>query len=86
MSIQQSEAGFTLIELLVAMTLSLVVLGATLDAFAGFGRNSRAVNVKNDSQQDVRAATDQLARELRNAVSSGHADAGPSRAEPRRTT
>lgn len=71
MSIQQSEAGFTLIELLVAMTLSLVVLGATLDAFAGFARNSRAVNVKNDSQQDVRLATDQLARELRNAVSSG---------------
>lgn len=67
----QDEAGFTLIELLVAMTLSLVVLGATLDAFAGFSRNSRAVNVKNDSQQDVRAATDQLARELRNAVSSG---------------
>jgi prepilin-type N-terminal cleavage/methylation domain-containing protein len=65
------DEGFTLIELLVAMTLSLVVLGATLDAFAGFDRNSRAVNVKNDSQQDVRAGTDQLARELRNAVSSG---------------
>jgi prepilin-type N-terminal cleavage/methylation domain-containing protein len=67
----QNEAGFTLIELLVAMTLSLIVLGATLDAFAGFSRNNRAVNVKNDAQQDVRASTDQLARELRNAVSSG---------------
>lgn len=71
MSRCKDEAGFTLIELLVAMTLSLVVLSATLDAFAGFSRNSRAVNVKNDAQQDVRVATDQLARELRNAMSSG---------------
>ncbi len=69
--IAQDEGGFTLIELLVAMTLMLIVLSATLDAFAGFSRNSQAVNVKNDAQQDVRAFTDQLARELRNAVSSG---------------
>lgn len=76
MSVQE-EDGFTLVELLVAMTLSLIVLGATLDAFAGFSRNSQAVNVKNDAQQDVRAATDQLARELRNAVSSGAATPAP---------
>ena len=78
----QNEAGFTLIELLVAMTLSLVVLGATLDAFAGFSRNNRAVNVKNDAQQDVRASTDQLARELRNAVSSGATPTPLEKAEP----
>ncbi len=78
----QDEAGFTLVELLVAMTLSLIVLGATLDAFAGFSRNSQAVNVKNDAQQDVRAATDQLARELRNAVSSGAPPAPLEKAEP----
>jgi len=70
-SVHHDESGFTLIELLVAMTLMLIVLSATLDAFAGFSRNSRAVNVKNDAQQDVRAFTGQLARELRNAVSSG---------------
>lgn len=81
--IVQDEAGFTLVELLVAMTLSLIVLGATLDAFAGFSRNSRAVNVKNDAQQDVRASTDQLARELRNAVSSGSPTPAPlEKAEP----
>lgn len=78
----RDEGGFTLIELLVAMTLSLIVLGATLDAFAGFSRNSRAVNVKNDAQQDVRASTDQLARELRNAISSGSPTAPLENAAP----
>jgi prepilin-type N-terminal cleavage/methylation domain-containing protein len=65
------EAGFTLVELLVAMTISMVVLGATLDAFAGFDRNSRAVNVKSDSQAYARQSMGQLVRELRNVVSSG---------------
>ena len=65
------EAGFTLVELLVAMSISMVVLGATLDAFAGFDRNSRAVNVKSDSQAYARQSMGQLVRELRNAVSSG---------------
>ena len=68
---QGNEAGFTLVELLVAITISMIVLGATLDVFAGFDSNSRAVNVKNDSQAGVRQSTDQLVRELRNAVSSG---------------
>ena len=66
-----NEAGFTLIELLVAISLSMVVLGATLDVFAGFDSSSRAVNVKNDSQAGVRQSMGQLVRELRNAVSSG---------------
>ncbi len=70
MSIRDDDAGFTLIEVIVAMALSMVVLAATLGAFAGFARSNRAVSVKNDAQQDVRAGTDQLARELRNAVSS----------------
>jgi len=72
-----NEAGFTLIELMVAMTLSMIVLGATLDAFAGFDSRSRAVNVQNDAQDNVRHSMDQLARELRNAVSSGSPTATP---------
>lgn len=71
MSGRGGEAGFTLVELLVAMTISMIVLGATLDAFAGFDRNSRAVNVKSDSQAYARQSMGQLVRELRNAVSSG---------------
>ncbi len=66
-----NESGFTLIELLVGMSISMVVLGATLDAFAGFDSNNRSVNVKNDAQANVRQTIDQLARDLRNAVSSG---------------
>jgi len=65
-----NEAGFTLVELLVAMTISMVVLGATLDALAGFTSNSRDVNVQNDAQDSTRRSMDQLAYELRNAVSS----------------
>ena len=72
-----NEAGFTLVELLVAMTISMVVLGATLDAFAGFDSSSRAANVKNDSQAYVRQSMDQLVGELRNAVSSGTPVAAP---------
>lgn len=71
------ESGFTLVELLVAMSLSLVVLGASLDAFAGFDNRSRAANVQADAQANVRQSVNQLARELRNAVSSGTPTAVP---------
>ena len=77
MTSPRGEAGFTLIELLVDMTLSMIILGATLDAFAGFDSRSRAVNVQNDAQDNVRHSVGQLARELRNAVSSGTPTATP---------
>jgi len=71
MTLPRSEAGFTLIELLVAVTISMLVLGATLDVFAGFASSSRATDVKNDAQAHVRQSMGQLVRELRNAVNSG---------------
>ena len=63
------EAGFTLVELLVAMTLMLVVLGATLTAFNGFERNNAVNQRQNDSQEEARSALDSVARELRNLAS-----------------
>jgi prepilin-type N-terminal cleavage/methylation domain-containing protein len=60
------EDGFTLIELLLAMTLFLVVLGATLDAMMIFTRNNRITELRNDQAEEARTALDRQARELRN--------------------
>lgn len=61
-----SDRGFTLIELLVAMTLSLLILGATLTAFEAVQDNHQRTVEHNDAQDQVRRATDRLARDLRN--------------------
>ena len=63
------EAGVTLVELLVAMTLMLVVLGATLTAFNGFERNNAVNQRQNDAQDEARTAVDSVAREMRNLAS-----------------
>jgi hypothetical protein len=66
-----------LIELLLAGTLLLVVLGATLASLTTFESNSRVNQLQNDNQQAVRAAVDQVARELRNhAIASSKAPQG----------
>jgi type II secretory pathway pseudopilin PulG len=65
----RSERGTTLIELSLAMSLMVIILGATLavwDAMQGDGdRNQRM----NDAQQEVRQTLDRLSRELRNLAS-----------------
>ena len=55
-----------LIELLLAAALMTVVLGATLVSLTTFERTSRINELQNDNQEDIRAAVDQLSRELRN--------------------
>jgi prepilin-type N-terminal cleavage/methylation domain-containing protein len=62
------ESGFTLIELLVGMTLSLVVLAATLTTFSNFERGAQGVNDQNDSAELARNALDAQARQLRNVA------------------
>lgn len=63
------ESGITLIELLVAMTVSLVVFGATMAVLVamlrGADRNQRA----SDAQDTARVYSDRLARQLRNLAS-----------------
>jgi Tfp pilus assembly protein PilV len=63
------ERGITLIEVMVAMSLSLVILSASLTMLANLtNANSRNQTV-NDAQDRARLGTDKLARDLRNLAS-----------------
>ncbi len=63
-----AEDGFTLVELLIGMTLSLIVLCATLTTFANFEHGVNGVNALNDSAELARNALDTQARQLRNVA------------------
>jgi prepilin-type N-terminal cleavage/methylation domain-containing protein len=63
------EAGFTLIELLVAMTLALVVLGATLTVLSAYTHQSSINQQNNDAQNRGRLAIDRVVWNLRNIAS-----------------
>jgi prepilin-type N-terminal cleavage/methylation domain-containing protein len=65
----RDERGLTLIELLVAMTISLVVFGATLAVTAAMSNNARRNSEHNEAQDQARTYTDRLARQLRNLAS-----------------
>jgi type II secretory pathway pseudopilin PulG len=62
----RDQSGFTLTEVLVGATVMIVILGATLAAFASFEDTTRVNQLQNDAQEGVRSSLDQLARELRN--------------------
>ena len=66
---RHDEDGFTLVELLIAMTLSLIIVTATLAVFAQMERGTRDNQQLNEAQTQVRVATDGLARRLRNLAS-----------------
>jgi prepilin-type N-terminal cleavage/methylation domain-containing protein len=66
MSARTDERGFTLIELLLVMTLSLLLLGATLTSFTNYYRSSKTNQSANDTAQTARNAMDLAARQLRN--------------------
>lgn len=55
--------------LLIAIVLSLMVLTAVLDTFAGAQSQSTLLTARNQNQQTARAATDQIAAALRNLAS-----------------
>lgn len=59
----------TLPGLLTASVLSLVVLAAVLDTFAGAQSQTTAMTARNENQQTARAASDELAAALRNLAS-----------------
>ena len=60
------EAGFTLIELIITMTITLVILSATLTTFNAFERNAKRNDQQNAAQDLARAGVDRIARDLRN--------------------
>lgn len=65
------EDGFTLPEMLLAITLMIVVIGATLVVLDGYGSNVRRNALQNDAEAAARTASTQLARDLRNAGAPG---------------
>jgi Tfp pilus assembly protein PilW len=66
----QAESGFTLVELLMASMLMIIVIGATLDVFSSYHKNSETNQSLNDAQDGARNALDQMSRELRDATGS----------------
>jgi len=62
----RDDRGFTLVELLVAMTLSIVVLGATLTTFNKLYQGAHDNDARIDTAELARNALDVQARQLRN--------------------
>ena len=56
-----------LTDMMVSGALMVVLFGATLAAFNGFDRRSRANQAQNEAQDRVRVAVDRLSRDLRNS-------------------
>ena len=71
------DRGFTLIEVLIAMTLMLVITGATLAVFATMERKTRDNQRINDQERSARVATDLLAKRLRNLASPAGGGSAP---------
>src|SRR3712207_3102441 len=79
----RDEAGVMLLELLLAAALMSLVLGATITTLTTFENTSRINELQNDNQEDIRAAVDQLSRELRNhAVATQDAPVGIVKMDP----
>ncbi|HYI98684.1 MAG TPA: prepilin-type N-terminal cleavage/methylation domain-containing protein [Thermoleophilaceae bacterium] len=67
--IAREESGFSLIELLVVISLSGIVMGATLTTFTQFEQTNVVHQRQTDAQEQVRTALAGVARELRNLAS-----------------
>jgi len=77
-----NNAGFTLIEVLLAMSLMLLILGATLTVFNAMERGNRDNQKLNENQQHARVATDTLAKRLRNLASPADPGASATSQQP----
>jgi len=67
--VRGDRGEITLPGLLMASVLSLIVLSAVLDTFAGAQTQSTELTARNANQQTVRSASDQIAANLRNLAS-----------------
>ena len=71
MSVLRSERGVSLIEILVTITVGIVVLGGGVAALTSFLSQSATADRRSDAQDSARSAIDQLAIQLRSAMSAG---------------
>ena len=79
----RDEAGMMLMELMLAASLMALVMGATITSMTTFENTSRINELQNDNQEDIRAAVDQISRELRNhAVATQDAPVGIVKMDP----
>lgn len=71
MSLRRNQAGYSLPEVLVVMTISVLLLGATLTTFANFNRNEAHASELSDQVERARNGLDLLSRQLRNLARPG---------------
>jgi type II secretion system protein J len=63
----QDKLGFTLVELLVALAIMSVVLAAIITMFSFYKKSYTTQNVSADVQQNIRAAMELMAQDIRQA-------------------
>jgi prepilin-type N-terminal cleavage/methylation domain-containing protein len=63
------EAGFTLVEMLVAMSLSMIIFGATLTVLDTYNKDTTHNTQMNDAQDQARLGIDRIVWQLRNIAS-----------------
>jgi prepilin-type N-terminal cleavage/methylation domain-containing protein len=68
-SLKSNQDGFSLIELLVAMSMVVVIFGATLTVLEVFTRQAQGNTQRNDAQDRARLGIDLIVRQLRNISS-----------------
>lgn len=68
-SLHGNESGFSLIELLVAMSMVVVIFGATLTVLEVITRQAQGNTQRNDAQDRARLGIDLIVRQLRNISS-----------------
>lgn len=70
----KSKAGFTLIEVLIAMAVTMIIMGGAYSVFMSQQKNTVTQTDISDIQQNLRAAMDFMARDIRMAGYSGTAN------------
>ena len=73
----RGQGGFTLIEILVAITIGLLVLGTGVAALTSFLSRAAGADARTNAQDSVRIAVDQLAIQMRSAMSEGTVGSQP---------
>jgi type II secretory pathway component PulJ len=64
----RATAGFSLVEILVALSLTVVLVGATLTVFDNMVQVNRETNEQNDAQDAARNTIHAISRDLRNVA------------------
>ena len=83
MSRLRRQDGFTVIELAVAASISLVILGLSMTVMISMWTQAKRTERHNDAMQQVRQATDRLARQLRNLASPSDTITAATSAQPK---